>query len=139
MAEPSWRDEAACADAEINTQNLDFFSDKTEEKYDSRAICMSKCPVRWECLQFALNEKIRWGVWGGVDEYELRRALSVNRNGEPVRRARTPRCPYCSRQTLETVIKKRARFFVKCTDCGLSWWIWRAPRATPVHEKDVES
>lgn len=130
MAKPSWRDDAACADTELN-----FFSDKTQEKYDARAVCISKCPVRWECLSYALETKEIWGIWGGVDEYEIRRALSVNRLGEPIRRARAPRCPFCSRPTLETKIKKRARYFVECTVCEMSWWIRRAPRVSKVTEQ----
>lgn len=136
MAKPSWRDSAACANLprKEGKEPVNFFSDDTSEKYDARAVCMNTCPVRKECLEFALTNKQIWGIWGGVDEYELRRALSVNRIGEPIRRARAPRCPYCSRQTLETKIKKRARFFVECSVCELSWWIWRAPRATPIHD-----
>lgn len=134
MAKPSWRDDAACGDGEI-----DYFSDVTEVKYAARAQCQSVCPVRWECLQSALTEVSIWGIWGGVDEYEIRRALSVNRLGEPIRRARAPRCPFCSKQSLDTKIKKRARYFVECTICGLSWWIRRPPRATPVPVSDLDT
>ena len=131
MPEPDWRDFAACQNSDI-----DFFSEKIDDKYQARALCVSECPVRQQCLEYALREKIIWGVWGGVDEYELRRSLSVDRTGKPVRRARAPRCPYCSRQTLEIILKKRARYQVKCTICDLSWWIWRPPRVKPIAESE---
>lgn len=34
----------------------------------------AQCPVRTECLAEALDNKIEWGVWGGMTERE-RRAL----------------------------------------------------------------
>lgn len=132
MDSQKWRREAACQDTEIN-----FFSIDQQEKYKARALCASACPVRLQCLSFALNEKLIWGVWGGVDEYELRRALSVDRYGDAIHRARKPRCPHCSRPTLVVDIKKRARYHVTCSVCGLDWWIRRAPRAHTVQEADT--
>lgn len=123
----SWRDDAACPDS-----GLDFFTNNTQRKYDARAVCMSQCPVRWDCLQYALAHQELFGIWGGVDEYEIRRTLSVNWKGEPVHRARKPRCPFCRKSALEDVVKKRARKLVRCTTCELEWWIKRAPRQVSV-------
>lgn len=39
----------------------------------AKAVC-SGCPVRTECLAFALDRRIEHGVWGGMTERE-RRAL----------------------------------------------------------------
>jgi WhiB family redox-sensing transcriptional regulator len=39
----------------------------------AKAVCMS-CPVRTECLADALDNRIEFGVWGGMTERE-RRAL----------------------------------------------------------------
>ncbi|MEV6841199.1 WhiB family transcriptional regulator [Streptomyces sp. NPDC051133] len=39
----------------------------------AKAVCTS-CPVRTECLAFALDHRIEYGVWGGMTERE-RRAL----------------------------------------------------------------
>jgi WhiB family transcriptional regulator, redox-sensing transcriptional regulator len=65
-----WRGQAACrlADPEL------FFPvspggpslDRTER---ARAICAT-CPVRRECLQFALATRQAYGVWGGMSEQE---------------------------------------------------------------------
>ena len=39
----------------------------------AKAVCM-RCPVRTECLADALDNRIEFGVWGGMTERE-RRAL----------------------------------------------------------------
>ena len=43
------------------------------------------CPVREQCLEYALVERIDHGVWGGASERERRRILKRRRTGaEPV-------------------------------------------------------
>ena len=37
-------------------------------------LCVS-CPVRSECLAEALDNRIEWGVWGGMTERERRLLL----------------------------------------------------------------
>ena len=43
----------------------------------ARAVCMG-CSVRSQCLAEALDNRIEWGVWGGMTERE-RRALLKRR------------------------------------------------------------
>ncbi len=50
----------------------ELFPDGANQKR-ARAVCMG-CPVRCECLAEALDNRIEWGVWGGMTERE-RRAL----------------------------------------------------------------
>ena len=40
----------------------------------ARLVCMG-CPVRSECLAEALDNRIEWGVWGGMTERERRQLL----------------------------------------------------------------
>lgn len=40
----------------------------------ARAVCMG-CPVRATCLAEALDNRIEWGVWGGMTERERRQLL----------------------------------------------------------------
>lgn len=40
----------------------------------ARVVCMS-CPVRSNCLAEALDNRIEWGVWGGMTERERRQLL----------------------------------------------------------------
>lgn len=45
----------------------------TSAFYDqARSVCLA-CPVREECLNHALDEKERWGMWGGLTPIERRR------------------------------------------------------------------
>ncbi|MEL4503620.1 WhiB family transcriptional regulator [Luteococcus sp. H138] len=40
----------------------------------ARAVCLG-CPVRVTCLAEALDNRIEWGVWGGLTERERRQIL----------------------------------------------------------------
>ncbi|WP_154654158.1 WhiB family transcriptional regulator [Acidipropionibacterium thoenii] len=45
-----------------------------KEQRMARRICAG-CPVRARCLAEALDNRIEWGVWGGMTERERRRLL----------------------------------------------------------------
>jgi WhiB family transcriptional regulator, redox-sensing transcriptional regulator len=62
-----WYDDAAC-------QGLGFaeFFDG-DGSAAGRRICVS-CPVRAKCLQFAVNNGITAGIWGGLTPAERRAA-----------------------------------------------------------------
>ncbi|QLQ14767.1 MAG: WhiB family transcriptional regulator [Micropruina sp.] len=51
----------------------DLFPDGAGQKR-ARSICWG-CPVRCECLAEALDNRIEWGVWGGMTERERRQLL----------------------------------------------------------------
>jgi WhiB family redox-sensing transcriptional regulator len=51
----------------------------------AKAICMS-CVVRTECLADALDNRIEFGVWGGMTERERRALLRRRPNVESWRR-----------------------------------------------------
>jgi len=44
----------------------------------ARKIC-SDCPVKAPCLEYALDQRIDHGVWGGCSERERRRILKSRR------------------------------------------------------------
>lgn len=55
-----------------------FFPLRGEPTRDAKAVCTG-CPVRSECLEAALAQRERYGIWGGVSERErrtLRRRLA---------------------------------------------------------------
>lgn len=62
-----WYDDAACRD--LGWQR--FFDG--EEVAAARLICAT-CPVRIRCLQFAINNVVTVGVWGGLTPLERRRS-----------------------------------------------------------------
>jgi WhiB family redox-sensing transcriptional regulator len=70
--EQDWRDEAICA----GTDAEEFFPEKGGTTRYAKAICIP-CPVRAECLRYALDHDERFGIWGGLSERE-RRALKRN-------------------------------------------------------------
>ncbi|MFF3260178.1 WhiB family transcriptional regulator [Streptomyces sp. SID11233] len=70
----NWRERAACRDEDPDL----FFPIGTTgpalvQTEDAKAVCHG-CPVRAECLRWALENGQDTGVWGGLDETE-RRAL----------------------------------------------------------------
>lgn len=71
----SWTARAACASQDPDEQ---FVQGSAQRQ--AREVCYH-CPVRLECLVDALDNRIQYGVWGGMTERErralLRRAPSV--------------------------------------------------------------
>lgn len=63
-----WPSAAACRNGDPDA----LFVQGAEQNVAKR-ICRS-CPVRYECLADALDNRIEFGVWGGMTERE-RRAL----------------------------------------------------------------
>jgi hypothetical protein len=139
-----WQSSGACADPK-NSQLVDyFFSRDPQEKYAAKNLCFS-CPVRKDCLQWSLENRQIWGVWGGKDEVEIRRALSVSYKGEEARRKRYPNCPYCNArpfqlETHEAEIPSGGRWtmarIVLCTECGFSWRSRTSARAVDAYHQD---
>jgi len=72
---PTWQQFAACVN---HAGRVDFFPARGESTRDAKAVCAA-CPVREECLEFALRLKVAHGVWGGMSERE-RRTLRRDRH-----------------------------------------------------------
>ncbi|MCW2741105.1 MAG: Transcription factor WhiB [Blastococcus sp.] len=67
-ADEAWRLGALCAETDPEA----FFPDKGGSTRDAKRVCTG-CAVRSECLEFALNNDERFGIWGGLSERERRR------------------------------------------------------------------
>ncbi|MGW7538755.1 WhiB family transcriptional regulator [Amycolatopsis sp. NPDC054798] len=63
-----WWEQAACRDTEPGQMLV-----RGAQQRKAKAVCFG-CPVRAECLIEALDNRIGYGVWGGMTERE-RRAL----------------------------------------------------------------
>jgi WhiB family redox-sensing transcriptional regulator len=75
----TWDEEASCRSVDPEV----FFPDRpSDHARMAKAICRG-CPVRGQCLEFALDARLDHGVWGGMTEIE-RRSLRRSRQ----RRAR---------------------------------------------------
>ncbi len=66
--EEEWQDRALCAQTDPEA----FFPEKGGSTREAKKICLS-CEVRVECLEYALENDERFGIWGGLSERERRR------------------------------------------------------------------
>jgi WhiB family transcriptional regulator, redox-sensing transcriptional regulator len=81
MTARSWRDLAACLN--VVSANYDpFFADAAELRAEAIAICAT-CPVRDDCLTFAVRTGQQYGIWGGQPERIVRRLIAADRAGRP--------------------------------------------------------
>lgn len=124
----NWEDAAACALPK--NSHLDFFSTDPAAKSAAKTLCITECTVRTDCVKFALETGKIWGVWGGKDENELRRTLSVNADGVEVRRGRFPQCPNCNARTSKLAVsvidlegggRWTTAKVVTCSVCDFTW------------------
>jgi WhiB family redox-sensing transcriptional regulator len=141
-----WQRNAECAKPENKNLIENFFSDKISQKHEVKNLCFL-CPVRSDCLQWALEHRQIWGVWGGIDEFELRRTLSMSFKGEEVKRKRPPKCPYCSARPdkLSVSVEKlpgggrwTTAKVVTCEECGFAWRSRTSANAVTSYHSDKE-
>jgi len=66
--EEQWQDRALCAQTDPEA----FFPEKGGSTREAKRICLG-CEVRDECLEYALSNDERFGIWGGLSERERRR------------------------------------------------------------------
>jgi WhiB family transcriptional regulator, redox-sensing transcriptional regulator len=64
----SWQERALCAQTDPEA----FFPEKGGSTREAKRVCVS-CEVRAECLEYALANDERFGIWGGLSERERRR------------------------------------------------------------------
>jgi len=68
LEEPGWQERALCAQTDPEA----FFPEKGGSTRDAKKVCTS-CDVKQECLEYALTNDERFGIWGGLSERERRR------------------------------------------------------------------
>ncbi len=66
--ERPWASFAACRGVDPNL----FFPTEEQDASAALRICQG-CPVQQECLEWALESRVRYGVWGGTTERDRRR------------------------------------------------------------------
>lgn len=64
----SWQADALCAQTDPEA----FFPEKGGSTRDAKKICAG-CEVRAQCLEYALENDERFGIWGGLSERERRK------------------------------------------------------------------
>ncbi len=64
----AWQTDSLCAQTDPEA----FFPEKGGSTRDAKKICTS-CEVRSQCLEYALHNDERFGIWGGLSERERRK------------------------------------------------------------------
>jgi WhiB family redox-sensing transcriptional regulator len=74
MDDGEWMDRGRCRDLPPST----FFPSDGVGVEVARRIC-ADCPVKGPCLEYALENRVDHGVWGGTSERERRRIMRQRR------------------------------------------------------------
>ncbi len=64
----AWQERALCAQTDPEA----FFPEKGGSTREAKKVC-TQCEVRAECLEYALANDERFGIWGGLSERERRK------------------------------------------------------------------
>lgn len=64
----SWQERALCAQTDPEA----FFPEKGGSTREAKKVCLG-CDVQAECLEYALANDERFGIWGGLSERERRK------------------------------------------------------------------
>lgn len=75
--ELSWQDQANCMGVDPDL----FFPERGASTREAKEVCRG-CVVRLDCLEYALDNAEKFGIWGGMSERErrrLRRARTLSR------------------------------------------------------------
>ena len=78
--ELSWQDQANCMGVDPDL----FFPERGASTREAKEVCRG-CVVRLDCLEYALDNAEKFGIWGGMSERErrrLRRARTLIRRNE---------------------------------------------------------
>lgn len=68
----AWKIGALCAQIDPDM----FFPEKGESTREAKRICLG-CDIKNKCLEYALDNGERFGIWGGLSERERRRLKSI--------------------------------------------------------------
>lgn len=66
--EPRWQEFGNCRGVDPDL----FFPERGASTKEAKEVCKS-CVVREECLEYALSNGEKFGIWGGLSERERRR------------------------------------------------------------------
>ena len=68
----AWQTDALCAQTDPEA----FFPEKGGSTRDAKRICTT-CEVKGQCLDYALEIREPFGIWGGLNEIERRGLLRI--------------------------------------------------------------
>lgn len=78
----NWKQDGLCRDSDPEA----WFPKKGDSNVTAKRVCNGDryhrpCPVRDQCLEYALSNVEPFGVWGGMGERERRTLLAGRRTG----------------------------------------------------------
>jgi WhiB family redox-sensing transcriptional regulator len=73
-----WFEHAACAETDPDA----WFPSKGNATKKAKWVCNHRCPVRAECLDYALDTDQKHGVWGGLSVNERRKLKREAKRGK---------------------------------------------------------
>lgn len=71
-----WQERALCAQVDPEV----FFPDKGGSTREAKKMCLT-CDVRMDCLESALENDERFGIWGGLSERDRRKVKKGQTRG----------------------------------------------------------
>jgi WhiB family redox-sensing transcriptional regulator len=84
---PEWMDRGICHQTDPEA----FFPEKGGSTREAKSVCAT-CPVAAECLDYALDNDERFGIWGGLSERDRRKIKRALQDDAGVARIPCPRC-----------------------------------------------
>lgn len=134
MSTMVWQNEGSCYTQHVPT-DLFFLDERDELNPDAIALC-DQCPVRVQCLDYALKNRINDGIWGGTTGLDRRTSrfslprvlarLSKNRarvsgavRAPRAQRSAKPLCPVCRKN--DWVAPASSGVDWDCMICEVTW------------------
>ena len=101
-----------------------FFPSTEDEERIAKRIC-DGCPVREQCLAYAVQNEINDGIWGGLTEQERRpprKRRTASTTGPTSRQPAqppppAPACPFCGSRWITPAGSTN----LTCLDCNARW------------------
>jgi WhiB family redox-sensing transcriptional regulator len=109
-----------------------WFADKgqADDYAEAKKICL-RCPIRLQCLEFALDNDERYGVWGGLSWTERRDEARKRRNGRQ-RRSQPQERPFGEHGTTAGCKRHYLRGEKPCVACRTAYnWARNERRRKP--------
>ncbi len=82
VSDKSWQAYANCLGVDPDL----FFPERGASTREAKAVCEG-CVVREECLEYALSNGEKFGIWGGMSERERRKIRKVRKESADARTA----------------------------------------------------
>ncbi|MCI5825458.1 MAG: WhiB family transcriptional regulator [Arcanobacterium sp.] len=80
ISDRSWMEDALCAQTDPDI----FYPEKGGSTAPATSVC-NNCSVRAECLEYAVSNDIRHGIWGGTSDNDRKRIARERRVGRVAR------------------------------------------------------